>query len=113
VLKAGKVLAAALSLAMAAAAAAGARQPAGANPGNGTVADRVFSNPYFGFRYLLPVGWTAGPQPPPGRVLDEPEAEKRGRDPKDIVILLDRLREIGALDDRTARRVAAAGNDLA
>jgi hypothetical protein len=107
VLKAGKVLAAALLLAMAAAAAAGARKPAGANPANGTVADNVYGNPHFGFRYLLAVGWTAGPQPP-GRVLDEPEAEKRGQDPKDNVILSNLLREIG-LDDRIARRVAAAG----
>jgi hypothetical protein len=50
---------------MALAVRAGLGQPIGANPGDGTVADGVYNNPYFGLRYPLPAGWTAGLQPPP------------------------------------------------
>jgi hypothetical protein len=37
---------------------------ANADPEQGAVTGDAYVNPYFGLRYPLPPGWTAGPQPP-------------------------------------------------
>lgn len=73
-----------LPAALASASAVGparAADPVSADPDQGTTVGGAYVNPYFGLRYPLPPGWTAGKAPPPASaggyyVLDTPQPPK-------------------------------------